>query len=144
MARAAIRQWACWCRLAIDQTQHGLVEVVGSAVKDDLTGMHAHHPVGKLLRQVNLVQAAEHRGAVLLRGALEQCQNVATGVGIEACHRLIGEDHQGLQHKGAGDPYALLLAAAERTGAPRQMLLAEPDLSNQLAGPASQVCGKEV
>ena len=59
--------------------------------------------------------------------AQEQREDLAADGGVEAGHRLVGDDHVGLEDEGAGDDDALALAAGQLVRVAQEEPLGRPE-----------------
>ncbi len=94
---------------------------------------HADDAVGVARGKLGLVKDAEHREIVLAGQTAQQPHDLLGGLGVEAGHRLVGEEDAGMLRQSASDRDALRLAARQRS---RPLLgkLGEADLREAAHG----------
>ena len=80
---------------------------------DDLPLRHHRHPVGHLRRHPQIVRDEEHRELEPLAHVRQQVEHLRLDRDVERGHRLVRDQHVGLQGERAGDADALALAARE-------------------------------
>ncbi len=87
------------------------------------------------------MQAAQHGGAALARHVAQQAEYLAADRGIEARHRLIRQDHLGVEQQRPRDADALLLPARQRRRPATQVQLVESHPMQRGAGAGAQPGG---
>ena len=80
---------------------------------DDPAEVHHRDPVGDVPGQAEVVGDDEHRQAELVAQPQQQRQDLAAHRGVQRGHRLVGDEHLGLEDERAGDDDALALAAGQ-------------------------------
>jgi len=102
---------------------------------DDLAQVHDRHPVAHLPDDREVVADEQHRQVHLVGEPREEREDAGLDADVERAHRLVGDQQLRLDRQRAGDGDALALAAGELVGVPVEMLLAEADALDELAGP---------
>ena len=75
--------------------------------------LHHHHAVGQRHRLLLVVGDVEGRDLEPPLQGAELIAHLGAQPGIEVAERLVEQQHLGLEHQGAGDRHALLLAAGQ-------------------------------
>ncbi len=93
---------------------YGLQEhVLGRADLDDPAQVHDRDAVGDRPGEPQVVRHDDDRQPQLVAELHQQLQDLAAHRGVQVGDRLVGHDHVGVQHHGAGDHHALALPAGQ-------------------------------
>ena len=97
-------------------------DLFGLADLDDLAQVHDGDAVTDYPGQREVVGDEQVGHPELLLVGHHELQDVVADRDVEAGHRLVGDDHVGLEHDGPGDADALALAAGELVGVAVQVV----------------------
>ena len=96
-----------------ERRRRPLVEVARRALLLDAAGVHDDDAVGDRHRLLLVVRDVDHGEAEPLLQLADLLAHLAAQPGVEVAERLVEQQHRRLQHQGAGDGDALLLAARQ-------------------------------
>ena len=85
----------------------------GAADLAHLAQVHDHDPVADVLHHRQVMGDEQHGQAVATLHVLQQVQDLGLDGHVERRHRLVADQHLGIERQGPGDADALALAAGE-------------------------------
>ena len=108
------------------------VDLGGAADLAHLAQVHDHDPVADVLHHRQVMGDEQHGQAVAALHVLQQVQDLGLDGHVQRRHRLIADQHLGIERQRPGDADALALAAGELVRAPGPVLRLHPDRVHQL------------
>ena len=91
-------------------------QLLGRTVLDDLAELHHRHAVAHLCGHAKIVRDEQHSEMELLANVGEELEHLRLHRHVEGGHRLVGNQHLGVECERPGDTDTLALPAGELVG----------------------------
>jgi len=127
--------------------QRVAVQFRGGGHLHHLAKIHDRYPVGDVLYNRQIVGDEQVCEAQILLKLLQHIDDLGLNGHVQSGHRLVTDDKLGVGGQGAGNAYALALAAGELVGVPGGLLAGKSHGLQQLeytGGPLRLVCAEVV